>query len=242
MRKKTFSGHKKSGQSILHYPEQKFIKYFAPKIPHCIETYHLTYMTIVWSIGVLIFGYLAKYNIQWLWGTSVMIVGQYLTDIFDGEVGRIRNTGLVKWGYFMDHFLDYIFMTSLLVGYSFFIPDKYGIMFFIIMIYGGFMVNSYVSFMATNEFRISYFGFGPTEGRILFIVINMMLIIFGKMYLSRFLPHFLTIAFIGLCMAVYKNQKILWDMDMANKKPKIPRAGAPIQLGGKNISGKKENK
>ena len=214
MQRKTFSGHKKVGQSILHRPEQWIVKRFTPKIPHCIETYHLTYMTIVWSIGVLIFGYLAKYNIYWLWGTSAMIVMQYITDLFDGAVGRLRNTGLVKWGYFMDHFLDYIFMASLLIGYSFFIPDKYGILFFIMMIYGAFMVNSFISFAATNQFRISYLGFGPTEGRIAFIAINTMLITFGKVFLAQFLPHLLVVAFIALCIVVYKNQKILWEIDM----------------------------
>ena len=211
---------KKVGKSLLHYHEQKFIKYFTPKIPRWIETYHLTYMTILWSIGVLIFGYLAKYNIHWLWGTSAMIVGQYLTDAFDGAIGKFRNTGLVKWGYFMDHFLDYVFLASLLIGYSFFIPDKYGALFFIMVVYIGFMMNAYVGFMARDKLRVSYMMIGPTEGRIGFIAVNTMLILCGKTHLSQFLPYLLAFAFVILCIAVYQNQKILWDMDMKEKHKK----------------------
>lgn len=90
----------------------------------------------------MVFGYLAQYNVQWLWGSSAMILAQYLTDLFDGVVGRHRDTGLVRWGYYADHFLDYMFMCCILIGYTFFIPDRYGIMFFILMVYGGFKVTS----------------------------------------------------------------------------------------------------
>lgn len=217
-KEQAFAGHKKVGQSLLHNLEQKLVRWGTPKIPKRIETWTLTYMTIVWSLGALLFGYLAQYNIHWLWGTSAMVIGQYLTDLFDGAVGRARNTGLIKWGYYADHFLDYIFMCCMLIGYSFFIPDQYGILFFIMMIYGGFMVNSFISFAATNQFEISYFGIGPTEGRIGFIIVNTMLIVIGKVYLAQFLPHFLVIASIALCIVVYRNQKVLWDMDMEEKK------------------------
>ena len=132
--KKEFAGHKKVGASLLHNVEQKFVKWGTPKIPKNIETWHLTLMTIVWCAGVLIFGYLSKYNMNWLWGSSVMIACQYITDLFDGAVGRHRNTGLIKWGYYADHFLDYMFMSCILIGYSFFIPDKFGMLFFVVII------------------------------------------------------------------------------------------------------------
>ncbi len=209
-----FAGDKKVGKSILYNLEQRLVKWGTPKIPKRIETWTLTYMTGIWAIGALAFGYMTQFNIHWLWGSSAMLALQYLTDLFDGAVGRTRNTGLVKWGYYADHFLDYIFMCCLLIGYSFFIPDQYGILFFIMMIYGAFMVNSFIHFAATNDFTISYFGFGPTEGRIGFIIINTMLIFIGKVYLSQFLPHLLAITFVALCIVVYKNQKILWDMEM----------------------------
>lgn len=218
MTHKKFAGDKKVGQSFLHSVEQRLVTWGTPHIPKRIETWTLTYMTGLWALGALAFGYAAQYNIHWLWGTSAMIVLQYITDLFDGAVGRYRNTGLIKWGYYADHFLDYIFMSCLLIGYSFFIPDKFGALFFLMMIYGGFMVNSFIHFAATNQFQISYFGFGPTEARIGFIAVNTMLIFVGKVYLSRFLPHLLVIGFVTLCIVVYQNQKILWEIDMKNKK------------------------
>lgn len=214
----TFQGHLKVGVSTLHHWEQYFVKWGTPRIPSFLETYHLTAMTILWCLGVLAFGYLAKYNIHWLWGSSVMIIFQYLTDLFDGAVGRHRDTGLVRWGYYADHFLDYMFMCCILIGYTFFIPDRYGIMFFILMVYGGFMVNAFVSFGALNEFRVSYFGIGPTEGRIGFIAANTLLAIFGKIFLSQFLPLVLAVVSAGLIVVVYYTQKRIWAIDMKEKR------------------------
>src|SRR3989338_3638539 len=119
MKKEKFGGASKLGGSIFNPLEKKLVPIVVPHIPKSIETYHLTITTILWSAMILVFSWLARTDIQWLWGISVMIFFQYATDLFDGAVGRYRDTGLVKWGFYMDHFLDYIFLCSVLIGYSF---------------------------------------------------------------------------------------------------------------------------
>jgi hypothetical protein len=213
-----FAGNKKKADFNLLYPlEQKLTKAVVPHIPKWLETNHLTWMTVVWSIGALAFGWLAKGNLLWIWGINAMLICQYLSDLFDGAVGRYRDTGLVKWGYFMDHFLDYIFLCALFVGYSFFIPDRYNALFFLMIVYGAYLVNSYVSFAATNQFKITYLGIGPTEGRIGFLIVNILLMYTNIHFLSRFLPHLLAIAFIGLCVIVFRSQRYIWKLDMDAK-------------------------
>ncbi|GAF88430.1 unnamed protein product, partial [marine sediment metagenome] len=176
-----FRGDRKEGQSLLHRPEDRLKAWLIPKVPRCVETYHLTVSTVAWSLLILVFSFLARYDMRWMWLTSLMIVMQYLTDLLDGAIGRERDTGLVKWGYYMDHFLDYLFLCSILIGYSLLLPDHFKYMlFFVLALFGAFMVNSFLSFAATNSFRISYLGIGPTEIRILFILINTLLIVFGK--------------------------------------------------------------
>ncbi len=215
---KEFAGDKKFGISILGKIESKFVKKYTPHIPKFIETYHLTYLTIIWSLGIILFGFLAHFNINWLWCVSILIFLQWLTDLFDGAVGRFRKTGLIKWGYYMDHFLDYIFLSSILIGYSFIISDNFKyLFFFIFMIFVGFMINSYLYFAITNKFRISYFGFGPTEIRLIFIILNILIIIFGKTYMSWSLPYVLIISLLALIIVVFDTQKHLWKDDMKSK-------------------------
>ena len=214
-----FGGDKKFGRSILYTGETKLKNWLVPMVPKCIETYHLTLTTVLWSLLIIVFSFLARYNIHWLWLVSLMIFFQYITDLLDGEIGRRRNTGLIKWGFYMDHFLDYIFLFSILIGYSFILPNQFNyILFFIMAMFGAFMVNSFLSFAATNEFKISYLGIGPTEIRLIFIVVNTLLIIFNKTYMAVALPYVLTFSVFGLFVVIFKTQKYLWKVDMNQKK------------------------
>lgn len=214
-----FAGHKKVGKNFFYGFEQWLLKRYTGKIPYWIETYHLTWMTLVWSIGIVLFGFLAKDNIQWLWGSTAMVVGQYLTDLFDGAIGRERNTGLVRWGYYMDHFLDYVFTCAILISYFFIAPDDFAVMFFFILaICCAYLVNSYLSFSASNQFRISYYKIGPTEMRLVFILINIFLILFGTTYVGHLLPLVLVIITVALLIVVWRTQKEIWDLDMKIKR------------------------
>jgi len=212
---------KKSSRGITSRFEDRLEK-FVTKFPKFIQTHHLTYMTIIWSALIIYGGYLAVENIQWLWFVSLMIFMQYITDFFDGKIGKYRKTGLIKWGYYMDHFLDYIFLGSIGLAYAFILPqDSYLLMLFLFVVCGGFMTNSFLSFAATNEFKIHYFKFGPTEARIVFVVLNTLIIFFGIKYLYLAIPYILGGSFLILIILVYRTQRNIWSLDEKNKVSNI---------------------
>jgi phosphatidylglycerophosphate synthase len=216
-----FAGDKKIGKSLLTNPENR-LKYWAvPKIPKYIETYHLTMMTVVWSAGNVILAFFAKTDHSILWLVSLLIVLQYLTDLFDGELGRQRDTGLVKWGFYMDHFLDFIFLCSLVfVGYKI-SPSGLEIWYFgLLVITGAFMVNAFLSFAATNDFEIYRFGLGPTEFRVGLILINTFIIVFGTKRFYILLPLFVSLCFFALVVNTYQIHRKLWSIDMETKAKK----------------------
>jgi len=215
----TFKGDQKEGRWLLADGEEKLKQWLVPKVPGRIETYHLTLSTIPWCLMIILCSFLSRYNVHFLWVVSVMIFAQYITDLLDGAIGRERNTGLVKWGYYMDHFLDYIFLCSILIGYGLMTEDhnKY-MLFYILMLFGAFMVNSFLSFAATGKFRISYMGIGPTEMRLVFILVNTFIIFFHERFnMSLLLPIVLTGATFALFVTVYQTQKELWKIDMEAK-------------------------
>ena len=115
----SFAGDKKTGQSILGPWERRFIDWGIPKVPRPILSHHLTMVTVLWSAGTVLFGWLAETNLVWMHAMSAMVVGQWLTDSFDGSLGKYRKQGLVKWGFFMDHLLDLVFAGSIVIGYWF---------------------------------------------------------------------------------------------------------------------------
>lgn len=187
-------------------------------VPQWCESHHLTLLTLLWSLLIILFSFLARDNMQWLWGASVSIFLQYITDLLDGAIGRSRNTGLIKWGFYMDHFLDYLFLCSILIGYGLLLPQEYHFLqLFVLAILSAFMVSSFLSFAATNQFKISYLGIGPTEIRLIFIAINTLLIVLGRTYLASVLPYVLVVSSFGLFIVVYAAQRQLWKIDMENK-------------------------
>lgn len=217
---KNIADKMKVGKPLLWNLEQKFINHFTPQLPAYINGYNLTLCNIVWSGLVVFGGFLAGfYHIQWLWLVSIAIFMQWLTDSFDGAVGRFRKTGLIKWGFYMDHLFDFVFLCAILIAYSLVLPDEYDYMlFFVLVVFGTFMVNSFLSYGVTQKFRISYMRIGPTEVRIIFIIINSLIIFFGKTYMALALPFVLAFSLLGSILVIYRTQKQIYAIDMENKK------------------------
>lgn len=215
-----FTGDKKVPlRSPLAKIERRIIVALTPRFPGWIQGYHLTLMTIPWSIGLVVSGWLAQKDLSWLYLASAMNVMQWFTDSFDGALGRHRDTGIPKWGYYMDHFLDYVFTCSAFIGYACFLEDPGRFLILLLIpIQAAFNVSSYLSFAATGEFKITFLGVGPTELRLALIIINTAITIFGTAWFIAALPVVCAVIMLALCVVVYRTQKYVWKIDMTDKK------------------------
>ncbi|HSE21645.1 MAG TPA: CDP-alcohol phosphatidyltransferase family protein [Pyrinomonadaceae bacterium] len=176
-------------------------------------------LTLLWSAGILFFSYLAASNLRWLWLVSLMVFMQYVTDHYDGKIGKYRGTGLVRWGYYMDHFLDYIFLCSVIVGYSLILPERSRYQVLIMLaIFAGYEVSTFLAFAATDRLKIAYLKFGPTEFRLGLIIINALLAAYGTRKMVSGLKYVNIGAAIGLAVLVFRTQKVIWELDMKQKR------------------------
>src|SRR6478672_7482152 len=217
-----FAGGSKINNSFLTPLERRLAVRVLPRIPRWLQTYHLTMLTMVWSGFILFFSYLAARDLRWLWIVSVMVFFQYVTDHYDGKIGKYRNTGLVRWGYYMDHLLDYVFLCSIIIGYSFILPDKSRYQILIMLaIFAGYEVSTFLSFASTDKLKISYLRLGPTEFRLAVIVINALLVEFGTRKMVNGLKYVNIGAALVLALIVYQTHKAVWAMDMKEKDAEI---------------------
>ncbi len=119
----------------------------------------------------------------------------------------------------MDHFLDYVFLCSLIVAYYLIAPPGYDVWFLALLgITGGHMVHSFLSFAATNEFQIYFHGMGPTEARIGFIVINTFIILTWPKYYEYTIPALTLVSLLALVFLVFRTHRRLWAIDMEAKR------------------------
>ena len=214
-----FAGATKTNTSFLTPLERRIAPIVLSRIPAWLETQHLTMLTLVWSALILLFSYFAASDIRWLWPVSAMIFLQYVTDHYDGKIGKYRNTGLVRWGYYMDHLLDYFFLCSVIIGYAFILPERsrYQIL-FTLAIFAGYEMSTFLAFAATDRLKISYLKFGPTEFRLALIVINALLVQFGTRYMLSGLKYVNVGGAIGLSLLIYRTHKVVWGLDMNSKR------------------------
>ncbi|MEE9415454.1 MAG: CDP-alcohol phosphatidyltransferase family protein [Acidimicrobiales bacterium] len=220
-----FAGDKKLGQSLLGPAERRFIDWGVPKIPKAVLSHHLTFVTIAWSAGTILFGWLATDNRIWLHAMSIMVFGQWLTDSFDGSLGKFRKQGLVKWGFFMDHLLDLVFAGSIVIGYSFLVQAKWLEFLFLILLLTtcATMAVSFLAFAATNQFQIAYYGIGPTEIRIGYIALNSFVYFAGTDLFSWGVPVIVALNVAAFAVMVIQTSRNLWRIDYHANVDNAPR-------------------
>jgi hypothetical protein len=214
-----FAGAGKTNAGLLAPLERRMAAFVLPRIPPWIETYHLTLLTAVWPIGIVVFSSLAARDRRWLWMVNAMIVAHYFTDHYDGKLGKYRDTGLRKWGFYVDHFIDYGFLCALLIGYSLLLPARDAFtMMLTLCVFSAFMFHAYLMLAAREDFTISVWCFGPTELRIALIIGNGLLVRSGVRPLHAALPWIAGAGVIALGVVAYAAQKALWRRDMLAKR------------------------
>ena len=215
------TGDRKRLDHFLLGYETKLLSAFLPLVPTWMGTVQLTLLTFVWAALVIFSGRLAAGNIQWLWGFSACIFVQHITDMLDGEIGRRRNTGLIKWGFYMDHFLDYAFTCAVIAGYSFLLPWVYlPWVVLCLAASGGFMVHTLMDLSITGDFKISFNRVGVAEVRYFLIVLNTALIVFGAGLFAVVFPFIVLASCVALAAVVYKSQKTYALLDKNALKTK----------------------
>jgi archaetidylinositol phosphate synthase len=183
-------------------------------VPLSIRSYHVTLLTALWSGLVLVGDALAVQNRRWLFAVSAIVAIQYLTDAVDGKLGVLRGDGLVRWGFYTDHLLDYAFLCAILLGYTLLVPTQLQwMMTALLAVAIGFMVSSFLACAVEGNLGISYLRVGPVEIRLLFIAINTWLALGGRAPLETVLPMVLVASLTALCALVVQTQRRLWRLD-----------------------------
>ena len=217
-----YDGNHNKIESILAPINHEIVNQNVKYIPNWIETYHLTTLTFIWSAFVLFGAILSKYSLLAVWICLLALVGHIITDAFDGALGRYRNTGLVKWGYYVDHFGDYLLSCVLIVSFRLIEPElnEY-LIFFLLVVITGYFIHSLLSTVTLNKFTLTFFKlFSPLEGQIAYVFIYVLVLIFNHQVLLLLIPAIGLVAFMGLTYLVWITTQSLWKMETRRRKRK----------------------
>ncbi len=118
---------------------------------------------------------LTTYDPAWLWVASLMLGVNWVGDSLDGTLARVRGTQRPKYGYYVDHVVD-AFSTAVIglgIGLSPYV--NLGLALGLVVVYLALSINVYLESTVFGVFKISYGRIGPTEVRLLLVMLNTML-------------------------------------------------------------------
>jgi archaetidylinositol phosphate synthase len=162
--------HVREYGGFLAVPEKKALHWLASRMPAWINSDHLTLLGLAAMLMAGISYWAAGRNRLALALVVVFLGINWFGDSLDGTLARYRNRQRPRYGYYVDHVIDLIGTTALLVGLAF-----SGFMSTLIALglLAAFLLVEAEVFLSTHVhqvFRLGTFGIGPTELRIILAV------------------------------------------------------------------------
>lgn len=171
--------HKRETTTILSFIEKPVLNWLAKNLPPFVTP---DFLTIIGIIGSLLTGlgyFLSLYNDYYLWLSNFGLIANWFGDSLDGTVARFRHVERPKYGFFIDHTLDSVSMVLIGIGVGL---SPYARFDFVLLALVGYLLMSILVYIKTfvhGIFKISYYGFGPTEVRLFIILVNIIVFYFG---------------------------------------------------------------
>jgi phosphatidylglycerophosphate synthase len=133
-----------------------------------ILTYIGTFGAMVIAAGYI----LSSWNINFLWLSSLGFIINWYGDSLDGTLARVRKMQRPIYGYYIDHTIDAINEVMIFVGVGLSGLMHLEIALLALVMYFLMTINVSINAHLKKEFKLTYASMGPTEFRIIMIIIN----------------------------------------------------------------------
>ncbi len=170
---------------LLAGPEKRLLMALAAYIPRTIRSNHLT---VLGTLGAVVVGTgygLSTLHPAWLWVASLGLAVNWLGDSLDGTLARVRQTQRPKYGYYLDHVVD-AFSTAVIglgIGLSPYVDV--GVALGLVVVYLALSINVYLESTVFGVFRLAYGRLGPTEVRIILVLLNTVVALYEATTVTR---------------------------------------------------------
>ena len=158
--------------SVLTALEKKVLVWLAERQPKWMTSDILTYLGTFGAV-IIAAGYiLSAWNINYLWLSSLGFIINWYGDSLDGTLARVRKTQRPIYGYYLDHTIDAINEVMIFVGVGLSGLMHLEIALLALVMYLLMTINVSINAHLKKEFKLTYASMGPTEFRVIMILIN----------------------------------------------------------------------
>lgn len=162
--------------SLLNGIERKALVWLANRQPRWVTSDMLTWVGTFGSVLIALGYILSNINVQYLWLATFGLIVNWYGDSLDGTLARVRKTQRPIYGYYIDHTVDGINETLMFVGIGLSPFLNLYTALALLIIYLQLTLNVSMNAHLKSEFKLTYAGLGPTEFRVVAIILNTLLI------------------------------------------------------------------
>ena len=163
-------------KSIVNAAEKKLLVWLAERQPAWMTSDRMTFIGFLGAV-VIALGYtLTNYHYTFLWLASLGFLINWYGDSLDGTLARVRHHQRPVYGFFIDHNVDCINESIMFVGVGLSPFVKLDIALLVLAAYLVLSIYVYINAHLKNEFKLTFAKMGPTEFRIIMILVNTLFI------------------------------------------------------------------
>ncbi len=170
---------KRIQQNLTAAIERRILDWLCERLPLSWTPDRLTALGFVGAVLIAI-GYMASnWGRDWLWLSVIGFCLNWFGDSLDGSIARYRKIERPNYGYFIDHSLDSLANTILILGMGLSPYMRMDTALFGLAGYLLLSIHTFISAKVTGVMKLTYLGGGPTEVRIMLIALTICMYVFG---------------------------------------------------------------
>jgi len=181
-------------ESLLAPLERRCLRWLAQQLPLSVGPDHLTGL----GFAALFLAGVSYACAAWwppaLLAVNVWLVVNWFGDSLDGTVARQRNRQRPRYGFYVDHMVDSFGALFLLGGMALSGLASLTVAGALLVSFLLLSVNSYLATYTRGTFHLSFWGFSPTEIRILLSLGNLVALWKPRVTIFGMQAHFFDVA------------------------------------------------
>lgn len=201
--------------SFLNAAEKKALVWLAERQPKWMTSDILTFIGFLGAVIIAV-GYALSANPVFLWLASFGWIINWYGDSLDGTLARVRKQQRPIYGFFIDHTVDCINESIMIIGIGMSPFMQFDVAIMCLVAYLLISVYVYISAHLKGEFKLTYGKMGPTELRVIMIIVNTLwffipwlreysldIKMFGNIYSFSVLDFVGIFLFVGILIAYF---------------------------------------
>jgi archaetidylinositol phosphate synthase len=174
------SSHTRINDTVMGPLERPALHWLAVHSPKWMNPDIYTAIGVAGSIIILVGYVLSRSHPGYFWLASFGFLVNWYGDSMDGTLARYRHIERPIYGFFVDHTTDAIGQVLMFLGLGLSPFISFNIACLTLVAYLLISILVYIRTYLVGEFKISYGKLGPTEVRVLAVLLNTAMFFFGE--------------------------------------------------------------